>query len=240
MANVYRIALDSGHGLYTPGKRCLKSLDPNETREWTLNSRICEKIEEKLKAYTGYELLRVDDRTGATDVSEMERCRRANEFKANIYIAVHHDAGVGGKQGGGITAFVWNGADAELLNKQKILYSNLIKHNGIEGDRAEPLKKTNFNVLVWSDMEAILVENGFMDSSTDVPIILTDEYAEKTACGYVESLVQFGNLQKKPDECSNEELKSEIKELKSERATLIKEKSDLNLIIMAVRSALDS
>ena len=35
-----KIAIDAGHGLYTEGKRCLKSLDPNETREWQLNERV--------------------------------------------------------------------------------------------------------------------------------------------------------------------------------------------------------
>ena len=45
-----KIALTAGHYLETAGKRCLKSLDKNETREWVLNDRICDKIEAKLKA----------------------------------------------------------------------------------------------------------------------------------------------------------------------------------------------
>ena len=49
-----KIALTAGHYLETAGKRCLKSLDKNETREWVLNDRICDKIEAKLKAYSGY------------------------------------------------------------------------------------------------------------------------------------------------------------------------------------------
>ena len=49
-----KIALNAGHYLYTAGKRCLKSLDKNETREWTLNDRICDKVEKKLTAYTDY------------------------------------------------------------------------------------------------------------------------------------------------------------------------------------------
>ena len=48
---MFKIALDAGHGLYTAGKRCLKSIDPNETREWSLNSRIAEKVTEKLETY---------------------------------------------------------------------------------------------------------------------------------------------------------------------------------------------
>lgn len=53
---MFKLALDAGHGLYTAGKRCLKSLDPNETREWVLNNRICNKIQVELgEVSTGYE-----------------------------------------------------------------------------------------------------------------------------------------------------------------------------------------
>ena len=38
------ICIDAGHGLHTPGKRCLKSLDPRETREWRLNARVADKL----------------------------------------------------------------------------------------------------------------------------------------------------------------------------------------------------
>ena len=44
-----RFVIDAGHGLYTSGKRCMKKLDPNETREWTLNQRIASKVVELLK-----------------------------------------------------------------------------------------------------------------------------------------------------------------------------------------------
>ena len=47
-----KVAIDAGHGLYTSGKRCMKSLDPNETREWVLNSRIAEKLERLLLEHT--------------------------------------------------------------------------------------------------------------------------------------------------------------------------------------------
>ena len=46
-------------------------------------------------------------------------------------------------------------------------------------------------------MPAFLIENGFMDSKTDVPIILTEAHAEKTAKGIVEFLVDTLKLSKK-------------------------------------------
>ena len=44
------LALSAGHYLNTAGKRCLKSLDPAETREWWLNdfSDLLEKANEKV------------------------------------------------------------------------------------------------------------------------------------------------------------------------------------------------
>ena len=46
-------------------------------------------------------------------------------------------------------------------------------------------------------MPAVLVELGFMDSKTDVPIILTDEHARACAKTIVETVVKRGGLKKK-------------------------------------------
>ena len=56
-----KFALNAGHGYNTPGKRCLKSIDPNETREYILNKRICDKIQAILNEYSGIEVMRIDD-----------------------------------------------------------------------------------------------------------------------------------------------------------------------------------
>ena len=46
-------------------------------------------------------------------------------------------------------------------------------------------------------MPAVILELGFMDSRIDVPIILSDDYANKCAEAIVEILVQRGGLQKR-------------------------------------------
>lgn len=58
------LLIDAGHGLYTYGKRCLKTLDPNETREWFLNNRIAEYLEDEMEAYEDVVVARLDDPTG--------------------------------------------------------------------------------------------------------------------------------------------------------------------------------
>ena len=46
-------------------------------------------------------------------------------------------------------------------------------------------------------MPAVLVELGFMDSKTDVPIILKDDHARACAKAIVETVVKRGGLKKK-------------------------------------------
>jgi N-acetylmuramoyl-L-alanine amidase len=194
---MFKIALNAGHGLNTPGKRCLKSIDPKQTREWYLNDRICDKIESKLKAYTGYELIRLDDTTGKTDVALKARTDKANKFKADFYLSIHHNAGVLGGKGGGVVAFTYKTVDKVTAEWQKELYNAIIKATGLKGNRATPLAKKDLHECRESNMPCVLLECGFMDSKTDTPIILTEDFAEKVATACVEVLVKKGGLKKK-------------------------------------------
>lgn len=198
----YKIALDAGHGLYTAGKRCDKTIDPNETREWVLNNRIAVFIEEGLKAYTGYELIRTDDRTGKVDVSRPERCKRANKFKADIFISLHANAAEKKFSGGGIVTYVCKGLSENGTTRtlQKDLYNRLIQHTGLKGNRAKTLGQYNYDVLVLTDMPAILCELGFMNSTVDTPIILTEEFAKQSAQAFIEFFVEHGKLKKIKDD----------------------------------------
>ena len=103
---MFKLALSAGHGRYTAGKRCPAFLDPNETREWVLNSRICEKIEALLSGYE-VSVLRLDDREGKRDVPLRERTDAANRLGADLYLSIHHNAGIAGGNGGGIVAYVY-------------------------------------------------------------------------------------------------------------------------------------
>ena len=197
---MFKIALDAGHGKYTAGKRCLKSLDKNETREWFLNDRICDKVEKKLAMYSGYSLLRVDDTTGESDVSLENRVKKANNFGADFYLSVHHNAGVYGGRGGGIISIAHTNSSATSKKYQIIIYDELILKTGLKGNRAIPTPLQKLYVCGATTMPAVLVECGFMDSSTDVPIILTEEFAEKAADALTASLVKIGNLKPKTKE----------------------------------------
>lgn len=194
---MFKIALDAGHGINTAGKRCLKALDANETREWWLNNRICVKVEQKLANYDGYALLRVDDTTGASDISLGSRVSKANNYGADIYLSVHQNAGINGGSGGGAMVMVDTTASQKSKEYQQLIYKNFIADTGLKGNRSNPTPEQSLYVCKHTKMPAVLVECGFMDSKTDVPIILSEDFAEKAAESLVKSLAEIGKLTKK-------------------------------------------
>lgn len=198
MADNFKLAIVAGHYINTPGKRCLKALDKNETREWWLNDRVVDYIIKELASYSGIEVKRLDDPTGKTDISLKSRTDAANAWKADFYLSIHHNAGINGGVGGGIVAFVYlKTTDAETLAWQKELYNALISATGLKGNRSTPLAKANLHECRETAMPAVLLELGFMDSKTDVPIILTDAYAKQCAKACAEVIVKRAGLKKK-------------------------------------------
>lgn len=189
------IAIDAGHGMKTPGKRCLRSLDHNETREWCLNDRIADRLQELLGGY-GCTVLRVDDTTGSKDISLPSRVKTANNAKADIYISIHHNAGLSGRKGGG-TVVYYSSEKAVRREQAKRFYDAVVGQTGLVGNRSEEVIKKGFYVIKYTSMPAFLIENGFMDSPSDVPIILSPEHAEKTAQGILSFLVSELRLEKK-------------------------------------------
>ena len=188
--------LDAGHCLLTPERRCLKSLDPNETQEWVLNNRIAIYVAKYLEEYD-CEVERVDDITGETDVSLQDRVAKANSLNATAYISIHHNVGIQGGSGGGIVVYKAPDASVTSGKLQKAIYEYTTTLTGLSGNRANPLPDATYYVLERTAMPAVLGEFGFMDSITDVPIILTDEYAQQIATGIVDAIVEVFEINKK-------------------------------------------
>lgn len=180
------IAIDAGHGMGTAGKRCLKTIDQNETREWWLNDRISDRVQELLAAYD-CTVMRVDDTTGAKDISLSARVKAANAAKADMYISIHHNAGISGGNGGGTVVYYYSSAAVRPLQAQR-LYNAITARTGLFGNRSSKVIKYGWYVISKTTMPAFLIENGFMDSRTDVPIILSATHAERTAQGIVDFL----------------------------------------------------
>lgn len=196
-----KIAIDAGHGMNTAGKRItLKGYA--DTREWWLNNRIADELERLLHNYE-CEVLRVDDTTGVKDIPLAERVRKANAWGADVYFSIHHNAGINGGSGGGVMVFYYS-SKPERLRQAKALYDELINHTGLKGNRSEPVKMYPYYVIKNTTMPAFLIENGFMDSTADVPVILTDNHADNTVDAIIDFFVsQFGLTKKVTTETEN-------------------------------------
>lgn len=192
------LVLSAGHYLYTPGRRCDKRLDPNETREWVLNDRIAVMVEEILNQYSGIMIIRADDRSGINGISIQERKVISDTAKADFYLAIHHNGGAKLTSGGGISVFHY----PISRNKQQAtsFYNSVLAMNGLRGNRSNPIQSTlTLYEVTAPKADAILLENGFMDSLHDTPIILTDEFARATAQGIASFFIGMWGLKPKTE-----------------------------------------
>lgn len=189
-----KVALSAGHGFNTAGKRCLKSIDPNETREWVLNARIADKVTEILKGYN-CEVVRLDDPTGKTDVPLKTRAEKANSAGVDLYVAIHHNAGINGGKGGGVMVYYYPKGNNKAAATS--LYNHVVAKNGLKGNRVTPIQETkSLYECKTPKATSVLLENGFMDSLTDTPQIISGLYAEHSAQGIADFIVEYLGLTK--------------------------------------------
>lgn len=193
-----KIAIDAGHYKGTPGRRCLAALDPAQTGEWELNRRVADKLETLLAGYD-CQVLRVDDRTGDKLVDLGDRVAAANGWPADVYLSIHHNAGIKGGSGGGCVVYTAPGCQAKSKAIQKAVYGAVVSRTGLVGNRANPMMERGLYVLRRTRMPAILIECGFMDSSTDVPVILGPYFAAQVADGLLAALVEVFNLSERKE-----------------------------------------
>lgn len=192
----FKIAYCAGHYYDTPGKRVPASLDPAQPREWTLNDRVARYFAEAAGQYENVELLRTDDPTGKTFVDIPPRCAKANAWGADIYLDMHHNAGIGGGTGGGLVVYSYPGSEKGKAYRDAV-YNAILAAGGIKGNRAQPLQEKAWDSLKLSYMPALLIEYGFMDSKTDYPIIITEAHAKLAGYATMEGIANIAGLQKK-------------------------------------------
>lgn len=192
----FKIAIDAGHYMGTPGKRLPKDLDPAQTREWVLNDRVARAFAEVASQYEDVEILRVDDPTGKSEVSLNARCKKANAWGANLYFSAHHNAGAELTKAGGLVAYSYREGTTSADYRDAI-YDECIANGGIKGNRATPKTTAGFYVLKYTNMSAVLIEYGFMDSKIDYKIILDEEFSKRQGEATMAAIAKVAGLKRK-------------------------------------------
>lgn len=183
----YKVVIDAGHGYYTAGKR-----SPDDEREWTFNDKVAKACIAVLKQYKEIEVLRVDDATGKTDVPLITRTNKANNWKADIYVSIHHNASTG-KWGSwsGIETYTYLGSQPKSEKLASAVHPKVVEAYGL---RNRGIRKANLHVCRETKMPAILVEGGFMDSTIDIKKLRNDAVLTKAGQGIAEGILSYFNI----------------------------------------------
>ncbi|MEK4824655.1 N-acetylmuramoyl-L-alanine amidase [Niallia sp. FSL W8-0951] len=188
----FKIGTCAGHGGFgvTPGKRT-----PDGEYEWNFNDRVLCAFISKMKEYEGVEVKRYDDPTGKTDVPLKTRTDKANADKVDIYISFHHNAN-SGKWGnwGGVETHVQTGIKGQALEMAQAVQPILVKTYGL---RDRKIKFSDLHITRETKMPAILIEGGFMDSTTDISKLRSDAVLKDVGKGIADAIAKWKGLKKK-------------------------------------------
>lgn len=178
-----KVALDAGHGKFTAGKRT-----PADEREWTFNNQVLVSCQAELKRYN-ISVLRLDDPSGRTDVPLRTRTTKANNWKADILVSIHHNAN-NGRWGtwGGTETYHYGSGSAASRRLAHLVQPKLVKAMGL---RDRGVKTMNLHMIRESHMPAILTEAGFMDSTIDIVAMRNSQLMHKQGVAIAEGIVEF-------------------------------------------------
>lgn len=188
-----KIALDAGHGLYTPGKRT-----PDDEREWSFNNKVLLACVAELNKYHNVSILRLDDHTGQRDVPLSERTNKANRWGADVLVSIHHNANTS-KWGswGGVETFVYRTNNGKAHQLANIINPKIVKAMGL---RNRGVKSANLHMVRETRMPAILTEGGFMDSTTDIRALRDSNKLKAQGIAIAQGLAEYYKLQRKKED----------------------------------------
>lgn len=180
--NGWVVILDNGHGVNTPGKRSPDS----SFFEWEWNRMFVKRLTPELEIL-GYKVFTIV--TEDIDVGLSERANRANKIIAEygadkcIFLSIHCNAAGNGQWMNATGWSAWttkgqNNSDklAECLCDASEIVGIKLRKDLADGDKDY---EKNFTVIYKTNCPAVLVENMFMDSKSDLAFLQSEEGVEK-------------------------------------------------------------
>jgi N-acetylmuramoyl-L-alanine amidase len=183
------VAVDSGHGMETAGKSTppipeawFGKKKGEVIREKEFNKPAAEYLIKALER-NGFQTINVSP--GTTDVSLTDRYTRANNAKADIFVAKHYNASIGvWNNANGIETIVSQYASNNSRRLASLVQTELVKaynrnNRGVKTD----IEQSGINVAVlrYTNMPAILTESGFMDNLAEAKTMLDPIYQKLDA-----------------------------------------------------------
>ena len=184
-----KIMLDAGHGYNTPGKR-----SPDGMREYEFNRAVANYARQLLANYKNVTVY--FSHSDQRDVSLKSRTDKANSLNVDIFVSIHANAfGSGGWSNvGGIETFVYPTRPPVAYQLAQKIQRTLVISTGLEN---RGVKTADFHVLRETEMDAVLVECGFMTNRNEIKLLRSETYRRTIAEGIVKALAEQFRLQRK-------------------------------------------
>lgn len=176
------VILDRGHGVNTPGKRSPDS----SFFEWEWNDMFIDRLKPELESL-GYKVF--DTVTEDTDPSLTERANRANKIIAKygaskcVFLSIHCNAAGNGQWMNATGWSAWTTKGQNNSDRLAECLCNACEEIGVklrkETSDGDKDWEKNFTVILKTNCPAVLVENMFYDSKTDLEFLQSPEGVEK-------------------------------------------------------------
>ena len=184
-----KIALDAGHGLNTAGKQT-----PDGIKEWSLNDKVCDKIQILLSSYD-LEIIRLDNNEGDADETLKSRFAKYINSGVSLLVSIHHNALKSDwSNATGVEVYTDKNPTREDIRLAEIIYKKMVSYTGLKG---RGIKKADFYIINQNKIPAVLCEGGFMDGTNDYKIITSKAGQEAYAKAVAEGIVEFLGLSPK-------------------------------------------
>ncbi len=178
-----KVCLDPGHGGYDPGAV------GNGLKEKDLTLDICLRLKPLLEVNGISAILTRDGGFAPGDLEKglsgqlWARVMIAEEFKADLFVSVHINAG-----GGTGTEVLIQGVGGQA----EILAGKVLSYLVQAGDWTNRRVKTrNIHVLRETSMPAILTENGFIDNAADVVKLKDPNFRQLLAVAHAKGICDY-------------------------------------------------
>lgn len=181
------VVIDPGHGGKDSGAI---GVDRSMEKTWTLKT--AQRVEGLLRQQ-GYQVIMT--RTRDEYIQLAERARIANDANADIFLSIHFNSG-GSEKPRGVEVLYASENNVSLKKQagdQRRLANEVLKSVLKEtGMSSRGIKnRPELAVLRLTNMNAALVEGGFMSNPDEMDIIKSDAYLDKLARGIVNGIVNF-------------------------------------------------
>lgn len=184
-----KIMLDAGHGFNTSGKR-----SPDGMQEYEFNRVVANYAKQLLETYQNTKVYFAH--SDSRDVPLQERTNSANKLDVDLYVSIHANAyGSTWNDASGIETYVYPSRPKISVEVAQKIQKHLISDTGRKN---RGVKTADFHVLRETDMDAVLIESGFMTNREEASLLRTDSYRKKVAGAIVKGIAEQFKLVKKP------------------------------------------